>query len=1162
MASRVLAVCSAAAAVLALTFSPAVQGSAVAGGPVPIAPWGTSMQGDQIDALWIDEQAQVVWVGWSQSLQSAGLRRYDGGRAEEQLGRHESSLRRVQAIIGDGEGGVWVGTQIGLFHMRKDADAWQRYQTQDGLSDNWIVSLALDRRGGLWIGTLRDLMHFDGQGFEPVLDTPRSVEAVLSLEDGSVYLAAGTEVIMLSPEGEQRRYGADAGMPGAGAHALASDGRRGAWAGTPSGLYRLAAGVAARTPLVASAGEPEPAVLSLVEDGGGGLWLGTDRGLLHYGSEGIDLWLRESEGQLAADRVNALARAQDGTLWIGTGRGLNRWNPERWAAFPAAGTGVRALAGDQRRLWGATAEGLILWDGEGWTRLTAEPAYGLWVDQGWVWFGTDDGLQWMRSDAETGDRIESVSIPAPRAIAAHDSGDLWVGTSQGLYRLRDRQVLREYHASNRLSSDFVYALLAETGMLWVGTSSGLNRLSLPEGEVLPPIRWPGGSQANTVRAVARGPDGSLWAGTEAGLQRLPPGGAADSPDDWIGIAKSQPLGADCTNDAGLTNDLVYAIWVDPNEQLWVGTNGGLSGLDDNHTPSDLQDDIWVGIGAGDGLGSSAARALWRDAQGALWIGTDEGPVRHIPQAHAPRLQLEDDNEVPGLRAQYAWDKDALKIGLKTASLGSDRFVHRYRLASADPAPSGWCSLQLAADSLTVEMQPEASYDITIQAFDLDLNASAPAQAEFSVAAVPFGQRDDVRVGLLLVASGSLAAFVVAVPGRRWWRAYKRPSYRETWEIEFSQARPDLPVFTAYARQRYRRDLRLLLEGRAGRLRRPEGQAIVASQELPNDLAALHARWLSAADRSDPASEQAFGRGLATALIPPGMARRLIASSTRHGYFVRIRLDFAAAPGLAAWPWEVAMPGEMAPLGLNRATALSRSMPRPPERPELSRLPRDRPLSVLLVVASPLDVGVPRIDAAAELERVERALAQVPAAVRMLAGVGAGGPKTDLHLKEALAHELEGGADVVHFSGHGGTHPRRRHEIVLYGEDRYGDLQGWGAQDLVGMIAASQQGARGPRLLLLSACRTAEVDGREALAGLVPELMMKTALLAVVGMQYPVGDEAARVFASAFYGSVARTEPLDYAVSLGRSAMKSEAGGRDWAAPVLYLRVGDGMIYEP
>ena len=63
------------------------------------------------------------------------------------------------------------------------------------------------------------------------------------------------------------------------------------------------------------------------------------------------------------------------------------------------------------------------------------------------------------------------------------------------------------------------------------------------------------------------------------------------------------------------------------------------------------------------------------------------------------------------------------------------------------------------------------------------------------------------------------------------------------------------------------------------------------------------------------------------------------------------------------------------------------------------------------------------------------------------------------------------------------------------------------------------------------------------------------------MQYPIRDEASARFSSAFYRELFKTEPLDYAVSQARHAIRNQLGGRDWAAPVLYMRVADGMIFE-
>ena len=58
----------------------------------------------------------------------------------------------VRALIEDGSGRVWIGTNGGGV-SRHDGESFVTYTTQDGLAHNQVLSLMEDRAGHVWIGT-------------------------------------------------------------------------------------------------------------------------------------------------------------------------------------------------------------------------------------------------------------------------------------------------------------------------------------------------------------------------------------------------------------------------------------------------------------------------------------------------------------------------------------------------------------------------------------------------------------------------------------------------------------------------------------------------------------------------------------------------------------------------------------------------------------------------------------------------------------------------------------------------------------------------------------------------------------------------------------------------------------------------------------------------
>ena len=114
--------------------------------------------------------------------------------------------------------------------------------------------------------------------------------------------------------------------------------------------------------------------------------------------------------------------------------------------------------------------------------------------QGFIWFGTEDGLNKFdgytftvyKHDPEDPNSLGGSWI---QALLEDDSGTLWIGTNDGLDRY-DRKLDQFIHYRNdpqdpsSLSADEITAIHQDRdGVLWIGTGGGgLDRLALSEAE--------------------------------------------------------------------------------------------------------------------------------------------------------------------------------------------------------------------------------------------------------------------------------------------------------------------------------------------------------------------------------------------------------------------------------------------------------------------------------------------------------------------------------------------------------------------------------------------------------------------------------------------------------------------------------------------------------
>jgi hypothetical protein len=306
---------------------------------------------------------------------------------------------------------------------------------------------------------------------------------------------------------------------------------------------------------------------------------------------------------------------------------------------------------------------------------------------------------------------------------------------------------------------------------------------------------------------------------------------------------------------------------------------------------------------------------------------------------------------------------------------------------------------------------------------------------------------------------------------------------------------------------------------------------------------------------------ALGRLLGLLLLPPSQDRAVrgvrelfstsfdLALQQKENLRVRLRLP----PELAATPWEYlyldrvgATDGLAGFLALDPRISIVRheEMPIPAAALHVSGH-----ITVLAALASPPpSVSFDALD----LDREERDLQQ---ALSEQSGIQL------TVLKNATLNEVQKAlpkARVFHFAGHGMFHPESG--------SMPGTVTGAGGLALDdGVIDAETLGLhlRGNQvqLVVLGGCETGRRAGAYVWGGIAPALV-RFELPAVVANQYSILDKCAIAFSRQFYCALAAGLPIERAVSDGRiAAFRVDQKGRDWGVPVLYLRAGDGELFE-
>ena len=347
---------------------------------------------------------------------------------------------------------------------------------------------------------------------------------------------------------------------------------------------------------------------------------------------------------LPSSNVYAVVQDHAGAIWFGTKGGIARYDGVHFKVFRHVANdpgslydnGVATLLVDDRnRLWaGGLNAGLNRYDAatgkfEHWGHDPDDPA-SLASDRTWslaqtpdgtLWVGTGQGLDRMRPD---GRGFEHVRYQAPGgkaesfglvgALYVDARGQLWIGSDLGVFRRDAQGQVHPVLAADPRQSMSAWSIGGNGDEVRIATIRGLMVVG-PDGLA----RHFGGSTipATNVMASVRDDAGRLWVGTQRGLFMQP---RADAP--------VMPV----TNQPALNGDLpgtwVWQMLVDRAGGLWFALfDGGIGylapGWDSFSRFTHIPDDAAS-------LRDSIATTMARGKDGRhVWVGERAGRVDRL-----------------------------------------------------------------------------------------------------------------------------------------------------------------------------------------------------------------------------------------------------------------------------------------------------------------------------------------------------------------------------------------------------------------------------------------------------------------------------------------------------------------------------------------------------
>lgn len=314
------------------------------------------------------------------------------------------------------------------------------------------------------------------------------------------------------------------------------------------------------------------------------LWIGTSSGLVLF--DGVNVKRFSDKDGLIDNAITALYMQGDNTLWIGHKNGKITWyKNKKFIPFP-----FNEKLSDDKVSAFTEANGMWL------------ASYG----SGLSFYGNDD--QFKQFNSENG-----LSDDFVYTLTKDSKNDVWAGTDAGITHVETKNptapVFTVISMKKGLPDNIVLNLVCDKNDdVWVAMpDSGVCRYDVTESK-FKRFKNASGWKYGSVTSLYFNSTGSLYIGTkENGVITYS-----------VNKERKELLRViDVKN--GLLNNEVNSVFVDREDNLWVGTTKGLSEMCQGRTGY---------LTSKNGLLSDKAFTFYADKKDNYWIGTDKGLVKY------------------------------------------------------------------------------------------------------------------------------------------------------------------------------------------------------------------------------------------------------------------------------------------------------------------------------------------------------------------------------------------------------------------------------------------------------------------------------------------------------------------------------------------------------